>query len=427
MLQIESRPDDDRRYEARIRRVKQVHLAVVASYLYELAVLAGFCVAGYVPVALVVGYAVCIVAVNASVFFILRSGWNPRVADPSLFLFQQFCSILIALALALAAPQIAIQPFGTWIATSFFGFMAPRRRLLYVTLGASVAAMAAALAVGGSRFDMPTATLAGQALTWAVLLGVLGRGIGVANFIAGLRRRLSERNDALRSALARIEDLARRDELTGLPNRRSITQWLSDQLALCDRSGLPLCIALLDIDHFKRINDAFGHLAGDLVLEMFSKCGSAAVRATDRLGRYGGEEFLVVLVATSLPAAKEPLERIRAGVAAYDWSRIDHRLSVAVTIGAAAYRPGETMKDLMGRADLALYRGKQGGRNCVILEDQPCAIDSPAAQRPLEEIAFGKSAGRHAPGGKSEAEGVEPVRTASRRTEYWTDESALLM
>jgi diguanylate cyclase len=377
----------DKQYEARIRRVKRVHLAVVASYLYELAVLAGFYAAGYVQMAVVIGYAVCIVAINASVFLALRRGWRSRVADPSLFLYQQFCSILLALGLALVAPQIAVQPFGTWIATSFFGFMAPKRGLLHITLGASVAAMAVALAIGRSHFAMPTSTLAGQALTWAVMLGVLARGIGVANFIAGLRGRLKEQNDALRSALARIEDLARRDELTGLPNRRAIMQWLGDQLALCDRSKLPLTIALLDIDRFKRINDEFGHLAGDLVLEMFSICGSAAIRATDRLGRYGGEEFLVVFVATSLPAAEEPLERIRAEVAAHDWSRVDRGLRVTVTIGAAAYRPGETMKELMGRADLALYRGKQRGRDCVVLEDQPCAGDLATAHRPAEEAA----------------------------------------
>jgi diguanylate cyclase (GGDEF)-like protein len=424
MPQIESPSDDGRKYDARIGRIRRVHLAVVAAYLYEFVVLTGFYVAGYVELALVVCYAVCIVTINTSVFVILRSGWNSRAADPSLFLLQQFCSIAIALALALAAPQIAIQPFGTWIATSFFGFMAPRRGLLNITLGASVAAMATALAIGGSHFGMPTSTLAGRVLTWAVLLGVLARGIGVANFIAGLRRRLREQNDALRSALARIEDLAQRDELTGLANRRSILQWLGDQAAQCDRSGLPLTVALLDIDHFKRINDEFGHLVGDLVLEMFSKCGLAMVRATDRFGRYGGEEFLVVLVATPLQAAREPLERIRAGIASCDWSGVDRPLKVTVTIGAAAYRRGETLKDLMERADLALYRGKQGGRNRVILEDQPYDGDL-FVRRPLGESAFGEDARRHAAAGRSET--AEPVRPAKRRPEYWTDESAMLM
>jgi diguanylate cyclase (GGDEF)-like protein len=392
MFQTGSQSDAGERSDARFRRIRRVHLAIVASYLYELAVLAGFHAAGYVRAELVAGLAVCIVAVNGSVFLAHSSGWSLRFADPSMFLYQQFCSILIALALAFVAPQIAIQPFGTWIGTSFFGFMAPRRGLLYVTLGASLAAMAVALAVAGSHFAMPTSTPAGQALTWAVMLGALGRGIGVANFIAGLRRRLGEQNDALRSALARIEDLAQRDELTGLPNRRAIMQWLSEQMAQCDRSGLPLTVALLDVDHFKPINDAFGHLAGDLVLEMFSKCGLAAIRATDRLGRYGGEEFLVVLVATSLPAAGEPLERIRATVAAHGWSRIDPRLRVTVTIGAAAYRRGETIKDLIGRADLALYRGKQAGRDRVVLENALRADDL----------------------------------STNRRTKYWTDEGAVL-
>lgn len=139
--------------------------------------------------------------------------------------------------------------------------MAPKRKYVYVALGASLVCATIALAAGGSRIAIPTSTLAGQALTGAVMLGVLARGIGVADFIGGLRRRLGEKNDALRVALARIEILAAQDELTGLPNRRSVLQWLGEQLSLCERSGLPLTIALLDIDHFKRINDDFGHMA----------------------------------------------------------------------------------------------------------------------------------------------------------------------
>jgi predicted signal transduction protein with EAL and GGDEF domain len=166
-------------------------------------------------------------------------------------------------------------------------------------------------------------------------------------------------------------------------------------------------------------------LGGDLVLEMFSKCGLAAIRATDRLGRYGGEEFLVVLVATLLSEAEEPLERIRTRVAACDWSRIDRGLKVTVTIGAAAYRRGETATDLMARADLALYRGKQGGRNCVILENRPCAIDLPTMQRPSEETALVKDAEGSSPQGNSEA--TKPGRSTSRPTEYWTDESAMIL
>jgi diguanylate cyclase len=375
MSKMRFNPHGDRKSAAITRRARQIHAVVCATYVYETLLLVGFCAAGYVPARVVVGYALGAAMFNGGVFLVLRMGWNLRFADSHLFLVQEIGAAFLTLGLAVAAPQIAIQPIGTWIALSFFGFLAPNRRFFLIAAGASLSCAALAILAVGAHFAMPTASPAGQTLTWAVMLGVLARGIGVANFIAGLRNRLGEKNEALREALARIEILAQQDELTGLANRRSIMQWLGEQLALAERTGQPLTIGLLDIDHFKRINDDFGHLTGDRVLKKFSQCGLAAIRATDRLGRYGGEEFLVVLVATSLQAAEEPLERIRTDVAACDWSSINRKLPVTVTIGAAAYRRGETLEDLMRRADAALYRGKAAGRDCVILEDHPFAVN----------------------------------------------------
>jgi diguanylate cyclase len=138
---------------------------------------------------------------------------------------------------------------------------------------------------------MPTSTLAGQALTSAVVIGLLARCLWVAVFFRGLQDRLGEKNAALKAAIERIEVLANRDELTGLANRRSVTKWLGEQMAQCERTGLSLSVALLDIDHFKHINDTYGHLVGDRTLQLFANCVSQANRRTDRLGRYGGEEF----------------------------------------------------------------------------------------------------------------------------------------
>jgi diguanylate cyclase len=410
--------------EARIRRAKTVHLAISATYGYECLLLAGFWAAGYIGLWIVLLFTACGAGFNGAVFVIYRYGWNLRLRDPSLFLAQQSLAIILAFGLALAAPQIAIQPFGTWIAISFFGFMAPTRRYVYITWGASLVAATIALAIGGSRIAMPTSTLAGQGLTGAVVLGVLARGIGVTDFVAGLRRRLKEKNEALRAALARIEILAQQDELTGLANRRSVLQWLGEQLSLCERSGHPLTIALLDLDHFKSINDDFGHPAGDRVLEIFSRHALAAIRATDRFGRYGGEEFLVVLVATSLQAARDPLERIRSEIAACDWSGINRNLRVTVTIGAAAYRRGDTVKDLIARADLALYRGKEGGRNRVVLEDGGLsAISSAKSGSPIGELEPRRHADPSPPDGGTNR---PPSDRSSRGTpEFPSDENAL--
>jgi diguanylate cyclase (GGDEF)-like protein len=179
---------------------------------------------------------------------------------------------------------------------------------------------------------------------------------------------------------------------------------------------------LLNIDHFKRINDDFGHMAGDQVLEIFSRHGLAAIRATDRIGRYGGEEFLIGLVATSLDAALDPLERIRAEVAACDWSGIDRRLQVTVTIGVAAYRRGDSVKDLIMRADLALYRGKENGRDRIVFEDGGFAVASSAD--PATEMG----STRHADPGSSDGESIrtESAHLKARPPSISSDASALL-
>jgi diguanylate cyclase (GGDEF)-like protein len=215
---------------------------------------------------------------------------------------------------------------------------------------------------------MPTSTLAGQALTSAVVIGQLARCIWIVTFFQRLQTRLSERNVALNGAIERIEALASHDELTGVANRRAISNWLDAQIDIAGRTGEALSVALIDIDHFKRINDTFGHLAGDRTLQTFAPLAAASLRSTDRIGRYGGEEFLVVLPATPLAEAKASLERIRTSLASQGWDSIDPEFRLTITVGAAQFRPGETSEALIRRADLALYLGKQSGRDRVVID-----------------------------------------------------------
>jgi len=142
-----------------------------------------------------------------------------------------------------------------------------------------------------------------------------------------------------------------------------------------------MSIAILDIDHFKKINDVYGHLAGDRALQLFTERAAGTIRTTDKLGRYGGEEFLLVLVATGLRDAGDALTRIRARIAGWDWSAIDPSLRVTITIGATEYVKGDSVEDLIRRADAALYLGKASGRDRVVLDHG--AIEG----RPLREVA----------------------------------------
>ena len=145
-----------------------------------------------------------------------------------------------------------------------------------------------------------------------------------------------------------------------------------------------LCVALLDIDHFKRINDSFGHEGGDRVLRAFGALLKSQLRSTDGVGRYGGEEFLLVLPDTGLAQAGELLERLRLRIAEAPWTHtLGDGARVTCTLGAAQYRTGESVEATIARADAALYRGKAQGRNCTVLEPQqaPQALSGAPAPR----------------------------------------------
>ena len=170
--------------------------------------------------------------------------------------------------------------------------------------------------------------------------------------------------------MRRLRELASTDPLTGVANRRSIELHGEASLIHARALGQPLCALILDIDHFKRINDACGHLAGDQVLARVARACQDALRQPDRLGRIGGEEFLVVLPNTRTPQALAIAERLRTTLRAVDISDIGSGLSVSASIGIAELDADDAdLKALLQRADLALYRAKNGGRDCVEVAD----------------------------------------------------------
>jgi diguanylate cyclase (GGDEF)-like protein len=155
------------------------------------------------------------------------------------------------------------------------------------------------------------------------------------------------------------------DELTRLPIRRLILAAAEEELQRAEAGGEPFSVLALDIDLFKRINDTWGHAAGDAVLQRVAHACRSALRPGDRLGRTGGEEFTVLLPATAQPAALLVAERLRATVEALDCSDIAPTLHVTISIGAAEWQPPEPLPRLTARADAVLYRAKGEGRNRV--------------------------------------------------------------
>lgn len=358
---------DNGRTERLLRSAGRAQLIIGAAYLYDSLILFGYWAAGYVGLGVPIVVLVLLAALLGAVRLAHASGWSRAQSDPTLFLPQQLYAIAVVLGVAAAAPQIGFQPFATLFAISAFSFMAPNPKSLVISWIAVAIGAAAVIFAVGPQLSIPASTLAGQALTAAVVIGLLVRCIWIAMFVRKLRDRLAEKNESLRKAMVRIETLANLDEVTGLPNRRAIAGALQEQMAQSHRSGLPLSLAYIDLDHFKRINDIHGHLAGDRALRLIAAAARGAIRDTDRIGRFGGEEFLLIMTGAALADAREPLERLRARIASLDWSEIDSAIQMTVTIGAAQYAAGESFEALVRRADLALYLGKEEGRNRVIL------------------------------------------------------------
>lgn len=175
--------------------------------------------------------------------------------------------------------------------------------------------------------------------------------------------------------------LAITDPLTGVFNRRTFIELAERELARSRRDATSLSLMILDLDHFKQVNDTYGHLVGDEVLVAFTGLIKDRARRGDLVVRYGGEEFCVLLPATSLPAAVALAERIRAATAATALTARPLKITVSVGVTAYGGAPGVTLGTLLERADEALYRAKHEGRNRVVA--LPLAESSLAQQRPL--------------------------------------------
>jgi len=164
----------------------------------------------------------------------------------------------------------------------------------------------------------------------------------------------------------RLERLSRTDPLTGLANRRYATARLREEIARSRRYGHPIAVCLIDIDHFKKINDTLGHQAGDEVLVRVASEIASATRASDLVVRWGGEEFLVVFPETDLERASLIMERFRAHLASVALEAYGQRVPVTVSGGVAELRDGDTADDLVNRADEGLYAAKEAGRNRLL-------------------------------------------------------------
>lgn len=184
---------------------------------------------------------------------------------------------------------------------------------------------------------------------------------------AGVGRRIIELHREIEAKNRLLGKMARTDPLTGLPNRRAIEEWASRQLSGAIRHGYEFWVVMADLDHFKVVNDTFGHDAGDTVLKKFAEILKANTRQSDIAGRVGGEEFLLVLTHADRQGVQTAVERIREQFEAQRFTFGSQELAVTASFGVAGYssRQVQDFDRLVAQADVALYSAKRQGRNRV--------------------------------------------------------------
>ncbi|MDR5892735.1 GGDEF domain-containing protein [Halomonas mongoliensis] len=185
-------------------------------------------------------------------------------------------------------------------------------------------------------------------------------------------RRLKEEIAERKALEARLRYMACTDGLTGVANRRHFFELATQELRRARRDGTPLAICMVDVDLFKRLNDHHGHAVGDMVLTRVADCCRSVLRECDVVGRYGGEEFVIVLPLADLATAAIVGERLRQQVSALQLPMLPPQTPLSVTVGISQLAPGESRLDpALLRADRALYAGKAAGRNCVVVAGAP--------------------------------------------------------
>jgi diguanylate cyclase (GGDEF)-like protein len=349
-------------------------MAVLSFYLIDAALMALFCAFGAGHWASPAWMAATGLLVAGGGAVVVRRFGAGRLEDPRLAIVLSGAALAVTLGVALFDPTFTVLMLMTVIVIIPTAALRIRLGGLLTLCVVAAAASFAVVAAHGGRLTVPTDTTALQVLSGLFLLWTLVKGVSVNLAGMALRMELDDSHARLAATLVRVEQLAEQDELTGLPNRRRVLAALAEEGERCRRSGVGFGVAMLDIDHFKRINDVYGHSMGDGVLRSVAVLMRSALRKPDVVGRVGGEEFLMILPgAGSLEEVTQVVERVRAAIERNDWSATSADLQVTASIGIAVFARGESVEGAVDRADHGLYLAKESGRNRVAADSDQSA------------------------------------------------------
>jgi diguanylate cyclase (GGDEF)-like protein len=349
----------------RASRRRQMLSIQAASYVLNSAVLLIYAYAGTLSIVTPSAYFLSGMMVTGFFTVLSETHVNDRFEDHYLTIFQIGVNIALQLGFLLAAPEIGYA-FLSFLFLAFgFGALRMTSDQAIIAWCLTAIGVIPAFLFAATPIGMPVGTPLERLAAMLSFVITIGQCAFVGLYGSSLRTMLYNRSVELRSAYQRIEELAELDELTGTFNRRCIMRMLGDEIARAHRSQATFSVALIDLDLFKRINDAHGHPTGDEVLRTFAITTFANLRNIDKFGRYGGEEFLLLLPDTPNQAAVRGLDRLRSIIAELDWSALSPGMTVTISAGVATLVADETADALLARADRALYAAKESGRNRI--------------------------------------------------------------
>lgn len=308
------------------------------------------------------------IAIQACFLLLLKSGLNKRFKDPSLASIQIVTGTVLVTYLMiflgdLRGSMLMLYPMGL-----IFGIfqLSPRSYLLHSIF--ALCCYAAMIAVE-FRFHLSERDLTTQLVEWAALACFLGWICVFAGYVRKLKEQLQERHSTLRlhqetlkGMMGQLQDLAATDSLTGLPNRRHFIDESRRRIQLLG-PGKTLGIALVDLDHFKHVNDTCGHAAGDEVLQGFARVAAENLRGGDLVARFGGEEFILLLNNSDMVSLRHCLDRIRNAFSRTEFPCLPEGTYCTLSAGLTLIQPGDELEACISAADQALYQAKNAGRN----------------------------------------------------------------
>lgn len=312
------------------------------------------------------GLTITSLVVIAGFYVMYRTELSLRLPDPSLTSYQIFCTeLLLAWGYYIGGPGKPVALLLLLLILMFCMFATNTRTLIRASVIAAVAFGGVMSRIAYEERDSPTEPKL-QLVYFCVLLVMLVSLCFLVIQLTAMRVKSMRRKQELTEALARIQELATRDALTGLFNRRHMLDLVNSEVQRSIRSGRTFCIGMIDVDHFKSINDMHGHSVGDQVLSSTATTITAGLRGTDVVARWGGEEFLVMFTDTDCDTAHDVLSRIQKALAHTVVSAAAPSLRIAFSAGITCYDAEESITRTIDRADRALYMAKEAGRNRTI-------------------------------------------------------------